>query len=187
MSTGLDRSAGGTDLTPRFGDGAAVAIVGPGEHGPRVRALRWYTDGTCAERFWCEYPASRRYPMRVTREDLRAGKQYPRADLDGIARLVHERLVDVSRQVLDDCGLAARDLDAALIDYIVPSVARGAAEDIGVVGSRLEVPTAEFGHVLAGGLPIALQRLRSGLRPGAHVLLAAAGPGLCWGAAMLEL
>jgi len=186
MSSGLDMSPSGSDLTPRFGDGAAAAIVGPGEHGPRVRALRWYTDGTRVEQFWCEYPASRQYPHRVTREDLRAGKHFPRADLAALAGLVRERLAETSRQVLSDCGLAARELDAALVDYVVPSVARDAAADVGVEGSRVGVPTADFGHVLAGGLAIGLEQRRAGLARGARVLLAAAGPGLSWGAAVLE-
>ena len=187
ISSGLDRSPNGVELTPRFGDGVAVAVVGWAERGARVRALHWYTDGSLAERFWCEYPASRRYPMRVTVENLRAGQHYPRADLGGLAATVADRLVDAGRAALKTAGLEAREIDAALVDYVDPAVARSAATALDIRPERLSVPTAEFGHVMAGGLPIGLDRRRRELGAGARVLLAAAGPGLSWGAAVLEL
>src|SRR5690606_30004952 len=56
FSAGLDFSPRGRVLTPRLADGASAVVVGTGGSGPRVRALRWYTDGTLADRFWCEYP-----------------------------------------------------------------------------------------------------------------------------------
>jgi hypothetical protein len=40
---------------------------------------------------------------------------------------------------------------------------------------------------MAGGLVIGLAQAMPALRPGARVLLAAAGPGLAWGAAALEV
>ncbi|MBU6282846.1 hypothetical protein KGQ64_11440, partial [bacterium] len=81
----------------------------------------------------------------------------------------------------------AGSLAAAVIDYVEPSVAVRAADAIGVPAGRTSVPTAEFGHVMAAGLPIALARVLPGLSPGARVLLAAAGPGFTWGAATLEV
>src|SRR5215831_7963656 len=69
---GLDLAAAFSELPgprggedPRFGDGAAVAIVGRAARGPRIAAVRWRTDGRLAERFWCEYPASRQFPLRI--------------------------------------------------------------------------------------------------------------------------
>ncbi|MFM7141618.1 MAG: 3-oxoacyl-ACP synthase III family protein, partial [Alphaproteobacteria bacterium] len=70
LTSGLEWAPRGADMTPRFGDGAAVAIVGRGERGARVGAVRWYTEGDLADRFWCEYPASRQAPLRMTLRDL---------------------------------------------------------------------------------------------------------------------
>lgn len=187
ISSGLDESPRGRDLTPRFGDGAAVMIVGPGDRGPRVRALRWCVDGTLVERFWCEYPASRRYPHRITREEMAQGLHYPRADLSALAPIARQRMGEVIAQVLDEARVSVREVDLALIDYIEPSVARMVASDLGIASARSRVPTAELGHVFAAGLPIALAAERGKLASGARVLLAAAGPGLGYGAALLEM
>lgn len=186
-SSGLDETPRGADLTPRFGDGAAVAIVGRGDSGPRLRAVRWYTEGEFADRFWCEYPASRQYPLRITPADLAAGRHFPRADLAALAPIARERLAQVVGEVLAECGWQASALDAAIVDFVDPAVARTAASDLGISGSHLEVPTAGFGHVMAGGLPIALARRLPELASGAKVLLAAAGPGFTYGAAALEV
>jgi 3-oxoacyl-[acyl-carrier-protein] synthase-3 len=187
FSSGLDPSPRGAELTPRLGDGAAAAVVGIGAGGPRIGAVRWYTEGELADRFWCEYPASRQYPLRVTAEDLAAGKHFPRADLAALAPIARDRVRDVGREVLDLCGWRASDVDVALVDYVDPNVARAAGEALGIAGDRVAVPTAEFGHVMAGGLPIALARRLPALASGTRVLLAAAGPGFTYGAAALEL
>ncbi|MEW6273355.1 MAG: 3-oxoacyl-ACP synthase III family protein [Thermodesulfobacteriota bacterium] len=187
LSAGLDFSPRGRDMTARLADGAGAAVVGTGSRGPRVRALRWYTDGTLAERFWCEYPASRQYPVRITAQNLAEGRHFPTADLRALSPIVEQRLAEAAREVLDESGWQASELDLAIVDYVAPETARAAARVLAVPDARTVVPTGEFGHVMAGGLLMALARAAGELRPGARVLLAAAGPGLAWGAATLEL
>lgn len=186
FSSGLDESPRGRDLTPRLADGAAVGIVGRGGSGARVAALRWYTDGTLADQFWCEFPASRRYPLRIMAEDLEAGLHYPTADLPALAPIVQARLGEVAREVLDEAGWSVDSLEVAIIDYIEPRIARAAAGDLGLDEARIDVPTEAFGHVMAAGLPLRLADWKSRLAPGGRVLLVAAGPGLSWGAVALE-
>jgi 3-oxoacyl-[acyl-carrier-protein] synthase-3 len=174
-------------MTARLADGAGAAVVGRGSSGPRVRAVRWHTDGSLAERFWCEYPASYHYPVRVQAKDLAAGRHYPSADLATLAPIVRLRLAAVAAEVLDESGWRASDVDLAIVDYVAPDVARRAAAQMGVTEERTVVPTEQFGHVMAGGLVMALATAVPGLAPGARVLLAAAGPGLAWGAATVEI
>jgi 3-oxoacyl-[acyl-carrier-protein] synthase-3 len=187
LSSGLDESPRGADLTPRFGDGAAVAIVGRAARGPRIAAVRWRTDGRLAERFWCEYPASRQFPLRINPQNLSAGRHFPRADLAGLAPIVRERLAEAAAEVLSLSGWPADSLAAAIVDYVEPSVARAAAESAGLPKPKTTVPTEEFAHVMAGGLAISLTEVAGKLGTGARVLLAAAGPGFSWGAAAIEL
>ncbi|MBM4266702.1 MAG: hypothetical protein FJ144_08835 [Deltaproteobacteria bacterium] len=187
FSTGLDESPSGADLTPRLADGAAAAVVGPGEAGSHVRALRWYSDGTLADRFWCEYPASRQYPLRVTAENLAAGLHYPKADFAALAPIVEKRLFTAMREVLELAGWSAGSVEAAFVDYVEPPVARAAASAAGLASERVDVPTERFGHVMAAGLPIRFEQRYGELAPGARVLLAAAGPGVTWGAAAIEI
>jgi 3-oxoacyl-[acyl-carrier-protein] synthase-3 len=186
LSSGLDYSPRGADLTPRFGDGAAVALVGRADAGLRVGAIRWYVDGNLAESFWCEYPASRRHPLRIQREHIEAGLHHPRARLGELAPIARERLVAAAEEVLAEEGWRSEDLDAFVVDYVEPEIARRAAADLGIAPARTTVPTADFGHVLAAGVPIALARLAAEGRLQGRLLVAAAGPGFAWGAAALE-
>lgn len=187
FSSGLDLSPAGREMTPRLADGAGVAVVGRGSAGPRLVAVRWYTDGSLAERFWCEHPASRQYPVRVNAENLAQKRHFPTADLESLAPVVEQHLAAVAREALDASGWRADEVDLAIVDYVDPAVARSAARALGLAAPATVHPTAEFGHVMAGGLLIALARSAATLRPGARVLLAAAGPGLAWGAATLAV
>lgn len=186
FSSGLDLGPGGRSMSPRLADGAAAVVVGQGETGVRIGPLCWYTDGSLADRFWCEFPASRRYPLRIRPEDLEQGRHYPAADLPALAPIVRQRLVEVGRQVLDAAGWGPEDLALAIFDYVEPDIARAAANDLGIGADVLDVPTESFGHVMAAGLPLQLALGRDRLGPGGKVLLAAAGPGLAWGAVGLE-
>lgn len=187
LTSGLDESPSGLDLTPRFGDGAAVAVLGRGGSAPRVGPVRWYTEGALAERFWCEYPASRQYPVRMRAADFDAKRHHPRADLAGLAPIAADRLEAVSREALVARDWRPVEVDLALVDYVEPAVARTAAAALGLAPDRVLVPTAEFGHVMAGGLPIALARRLPSLPGGTRILLAAAGPGFTYGAATVEV
>ncbi|MBY0279680.1 hypothetical protein K2Z84_30470 [Candidatus Binatia bacterium] len=187
LSSGLDLTARGREMSSRLADGAGAVIVGRGDRGPKLLAVRWYTDGTLVERFWCEYPASYQYPLRVRPEDLAAGKHFPSADLASLAPIVPPRIGSAANEVLGLAGWSADEIDLAIVDYVDPAVARAAAASLGVPSDRLRVPTAEFGHVMAGGLLLTLAEVARTLPQGARVLLAAAGPGLAWGAAAVEI
>jgi 3-oxoacyl-[acyl-carrier-protein] synthase-3 len=187
LSSGLDLTPRGREMSARLADGAGAAVIGRGDRGPKLLAVRWYTDGSLAERFWCEYPASYRYPLRVRAEDLAAGKHYPSADLAALAPIVPPRIAAAAGEVLDLAGWRAADVDLAIVDYVEPSVARAAASSFGVPSDRVLVPTEELGHVMAGGLVLALADAVGKLAAGQRVLLAAAGPGLAWGAAAVEI
>jgi 3-oxoacyl-[acyl-carrier-protein] synthase-3 len=186
-SSGLDLTPNGRDMSARLADGAGAAVVGRGGHGAKLVAVRWYTDGSLVERFWCEYPASYQYPLRVSAENLHAGKHYPTADLASLASVVPPRVAAAANEVLDDAGWSAGDVDLAIVDYVEPAVARAAAASLGVPADRVIVPTEEFGHVMAGGLVMTLADAAGTLGAGKRVLLAAAGPGLAWGAAAVEI
>ncbi|HZR80697.1 MAG TPA: 3-oxoacyl-[acyl-carrier-protein] synthase III C-terminal domain-containing protein [Candidatus Binatia bacterium] len=183
---GLDATPRGRDMTPRFGDGAAAAVVGQADSGPRLVAVRWTTEGELADRFWCEYPASYQTPVRITAADIAAGKHFPRGDLAALAPIARDRLGAAAREVLDAAGWRPSDVDLLVIDYVDPAVAGDAGEALGVARERTVVPTREFGHVMAGGIAIALARRLVALHAGARALLVAAGPGFTYGAAALE-
>jgi 3-oxoacyl-[acyl-carrier-protein] synthase-3 len=187
-SSGLDFSAPGLPIAELYGDGAAVTILGSGR-GPRVAAVCSGADGRHFDRFWIEYPSSRQHPLRVTPEDLRAGKHYPRIDFEAVAGFARERLPEVVRRVVGDAGTALEKVDCFIFSHVLPGVAEEAAAALGIAAARLRVAGAEHGHLTAASLPVALsEAVQAGaLAAGSRVCLATCGAGYTWGAAVLEM
>lgn len=187
FASSLDFSERGAELAARLADGAAVAVVGRGESGPKVRAVRWYTDGTLLEKFHAAYPSSAQVPARILAENIEAGEHFPQADLAALEDLATERLAAVLNEVAGEVGIEPGSAARVLVDYVDPRVAERAAAAAGVSAGNLVVPTARYGHVMTAGLALSLADARSELAAGDLVLLAAAGPGFTWGAAALEM
>ncbi len=187
-SSALDYSPRGAGVTPWFGDGAGVVILGEAVE-PGVVTTVLHSDPTGLERFWCEYPASRHVPERMTLEDLRAGRHYFQLDLAALNPQAEATLTEVIAETLDRAGLTSGELALAIVHYIDPRVARKAAGRAGLPADRVVVPAETFGHVAAGGLPIALaDAIDAGrVRRGDRVLLVAFGAGISWGGAVLRL
>lgn len=188
-SAGLDYSEGGIQVARLYGDGAGVALVGNGSGPGGIRATAIHTDGRHHREFWCEYPASRQHPLRMTIEDLRAGKHFPTLDVDRVRRFGEESLPAVIREVLAKAQVNVAAVDRFLIGHVLPDVAETVAKRLGVEGSRLNVPAARYGHLTAAALPVALsdEVERGSLGAGATVCLAASGAGFAWGATVITL
>src|SRR5215470_7596818 len=98
-SSGLDYSEAGEPVARLYGDGAAVAVLGT-RAGGGLESVVCRSDGRHYERFWIEYPSSRQHPLRVTVDDLRAGKHFPRLDPEHVERFAAEHLPDAVREAL---------------------------------------------------------------------------------------
>lgn len=187
-SSMLDYSPRGASVAALYGDGVAVAILGNGA-GPGLESVVCHSDGRQHERFWCEYPASRQHPVRITVENLRAGGHYPTLDVPAVERFAMEHLPQVVEEALCTAGAAIADVDCFVLSHALPGVARRAAERLGIPSVRLIDAGEAHGHLTAATLPVALsEAIESGrLGPGMRVCLATCGAGFGWGAAVLVL
>jgi 3-oxoacyl-[acyl-carrier-protein] synthase-3 len=189
LSAGLDYSEGRVQVARLFGDGAGAALVGNGSESGGIRATAIHTDGRHHREFWCEYPSSRQHPMRMTVEDLRAGKHFPTLDVDCVRRFGEVSLPAVIREVLAKAQVDVAGVDRFIIGHVLPDVAETVGVRLGVEASRLNVPAARHGHLTAAALPVALsdEVARGALGAGATVCLAACGAGFAWGATVITL
>ncbi|MGD9762957.1 MAG: 3-oxoacyl-ACP synthase III family protein [Candidatus Binatia bacterium] len=187
-SSGLDYSERGRAVAELYGDGAAAAVLGAG-NGSVVESIVCHTDGRHYDRFWIEYPSSRQHPLRVTVEDLRAGRHYVRIDREHVAAFAHEHLPAVVRAALSQAGRAAENIDAFVLSHVLPEVVEHCAAALAIPKARLIDAGARHGHLTAAGLPVALsEAVANGrLAPGARVCVATCGAGYAWGAAVLRL
>jgi 3-oxoacyl-[acyl-carrier-protein] synthase-3 len=187
-STALDYSPRGAAVTPYFGDGAGVVILGAAER-PALLGTVLHSDPTGLERFWCEFPASRNFPARMTREAFRAGAHFYRLDAAALHAEAEQTLAAVTHEVLERAEVAADRVALFLMHYLDPRVARRAAERCGLPADRTVATAEAAGHIAAGGIPIALaDALADGrVARGDLVCCAAFGAGMSSGGALLRL
>lgn len=188
-SSGLDYSEHGAPVARLYGDGAGAALIGTASGTTGVRGSALHTDGRHHARFWCEYPASRQHPVRMTADDFRRGRHFPTIDLDAVRRFGEESLPAVIGEALQAAKVKPDAVDRYIVAHVLPEVAEAAGARLGVGGTRLNVPAARFGHLTAAALPVALSHevAEGKLGAGATVCLAAAGAGFAWGAAVVTL
>jgi 3-oxoacyl-[acyl-carrier-protein] synthase-3 len=187
-STALDQSPRGQDVTPYFGDGGGAVLLGAAA-APGVVGAALHSDPTGLERFWCEFPSSRHFPERMTREHLRAGRHYCVLDLDALNPQAERALALVTREVLERADVAPEHVALTLMHYIDPRVARRAGEVAGIPPDRIVATSEAAGHIAAGGIPIALaDAIASGrVGQGDLVCCAAFGAGISWAGVLLRL
>jgi 3-oxoacyl-[acyl-carrier-protein] synthase-3 len=187
-SSALDYSPRGASITPRFGDGAGVVLVGPGEPSA-LRSCVLHNDPVDFERFWCEFPASRHLPARMDRAAFTAGRHYYVLDAPGLAGQARETLASVTDEALAAAGTSKDQITLFLVHYVDPRVALEAAERAALPPDRTVATAAAAGHISSAGLPIAIgEALAAGrLRSGDLVCCAAFGAGIAWGGAVLRV
>ena len=185
-SSGLDFSPRGASVTPLFGDGAAAVFIGA--DGDGILDVVVHTDATEFDRFWCEFPSSRRRPTRILPEDLSVGKQCPVIDAEYLRRDGSQQIVSAVREVIEKSGVEPSSIRRFFLQHVFRDVALAAANELGVA-DRTGVGGLDEGHVASASLPIALCRARDAgqVRSGDVVCLATAGAGMNWGAALLRL
>jgi 3-oxoacyl-[acyl-carrier-protein] synthase-3 len=183
-SSGLDYSERGEAVSRLYGDGAAVTVLGE-RAGGGIESVVCHGDGQHHERFWIEYPSSRQHPLRVTVDDLRAGKQFPRLDVEHVERFGAEHLPAVVREALAAAEVTTDAIDCFIFSHVLPTVVERSAASIGLPAAKVIAAGAMHGHLTADALTVALSEARNAA--GARVCLAACGAGYAWGAAVLTV
>ncbi|MFN8543076.1 MAG: 3-oxoacyl-[acyl-carrier-protein] synthase III C-terminal domain-containing protein [Candidatus Binatia bacterium] len=187
-STALERAPRAAAVTPVFGDGAGALLIGSGA-APGVLAVVLHTDPTDLERYWCEFPASRNHPMRMTPEHFHAGRHFYVLDAAAVHPQAERALVETSAEVLAKVDVTPDRLALAVVHYLDPRVARRAAAAAGLPEGRTVAPAETMGHMAAAGIPIALAQAIAAGRVGRGdlVLCLAFGAGMSAAGAVLRL
>jgi 3-oxoacyl-[acyl-carrier-protein] synthase-3 len=170
-----------------YGDAGTAMLIGPADTG--VDSVVCHTDGRLFDRFWCEFPASRQHPVRLTRENLQAGGHFISIDRDSVSRFGREKLPEVVNEALRKSSTRADAVDCFILSNVFPEVAADAARSLNLPTSKVINAGEKHGHLTAATLPLALSEAIDGgrLGKGARVCLAASGAGFTWGAAVLTL
>jgi 3-oxoacyl-[acyl-carrier-protein] synthase-3 len=188
-SSGLDYSDAGMHIARLYGDGAGAAVLGKANGTASIRGTAIHTDGRQHKRFWCEYPASRQHPVRMTADDFHRGRHFPAIDFDAVRSFGEESLPAVIQEALAAAHAKPEDVHRYIIAHVLPEVAESVGKRLGAASARVNIPAARHGHLTAAALPVALSEevAQGRLGSGATVCLAASGAGFAWGAAVVTL
>lgn len=168
-----------------FGDGAAAAIISSKGTGLRIGGVNLGADGSLSELLIMPAGGSK---QPATQETVDERLHY--IHMDGKETFKHavRRMEAATKECLADSGIAEEE-----ISWLIPHQAN--IRIIEALAKRFDVPKEKvyltihkYGNTSASSVGIALDELmqRNSLNFGEHVVLAAFGAGLTWGATVLS-
>lgn len=183
LSKFLDWSDRGTCVL--FGDGAGAAVLEACDPGEGILASYMKSDGSLAD-LLCIPSGGSREP--ISESTFESGGQYIKMKGDGVFKYAVRAMVDATRVVLGQTGLALED-----VDHFIPHQAN--IRIIDAVSSRLKIPQEKvvvnldrFGNTSSATIPIAFDELRRNgkVKDGDIILLVAFGGGFTWGSILFK-
>jgi 3-oxoacyl-[acyl-carrier-protein] synthase-3 len=187
-SSGIDLSTEGRDTAVLFGDGAAVAVLGPIEDGERgVLAVRTHADGHHAEKLWAPAPACVSKPF-VTREMIDEGLTRPHMDGRDVFKHAVTKMPAALTEVLELAGHSTEDLDMVIPHQANMRIAQGVQKSLGLPDDKMYVNIQRYGNTTAASIPIALHECiaEGRIERGDLVGFTAFGSGFTWGGALVR-
>ncbi|MCL4684988.1 ketoacyl-ACP synthase III [Myxococcota bacterium] len=190
-STGLDLTTRGRNVSVLFGDGAGAVIVEANpdpEDRAGVLAVRMHAQGEHAERLWIEAPGSGSYPLRITAEQVAAGRHFPQMEGRFVFKHAVTRMPEVLRETLDAAGVKQDDVSWFLLHQANLRINEFVAQAMGIPPEKCPSNIERFGNCSAASIPMLLDEgARAGrLEPGQLIALAAFGSGFTWASAILR-
>jgi len=161
-----------------FGDGAGAVVLEAAAQ-PGLLACRLHADGSQAG-ILCA--AGRIEGGTVV------GDPFLRMDGQAVFKLAVNALDASARQVLDDAGLVADQLDWMIPHQANIRIMRALAKRLGLPEEKLIVTVDQHGNTSAASVPLALDWAvqRERIRRGQLVLLQGVGGGFTWGSVLLR-
>ena len=187
-SAGIELSTEGRDTAVLFGDGAAVAILGPTDDPDRgVLAVRTHADGRYAEKLWGPAPACVNKPF-ISKAMIEQG--LTRAHMDGRDVFKHAvtKMPAALHEVLEIAGHTTEDLDMVIPHQANMRIAQVVQKSLGLPDDKIYINIQRYGNTTAASIPIALHECveEGGIQRGDLVGFTAFGSGFTWGGALVR-
>jgi 3-oxoacyl-[acyl-carrier-protein] synthase-3 len=168
-----------------FGDGAGAALLGPveGEHG--IISTRIRSDGRFAEHLYAPGGGTK---LGSTAETIAAGEHFYKMKGNELFKVAVRSMADISREVLEDAGKSAADVDLFIPHQANQRITDAVARQLSVDESRIYSNIAMHGNTSSASIPIALDECveMGRVKEGDLVLLASFGGGVTWGGVLLR-
>ena len=171
-----------------FGDGAGAAVVVREEATESCRGIqgiRLYSDGAFHDFITVLAGGSRR---PTTMETVKGGQHTIELKGGQVFRVAVKRLTEAIRSMLEESGLAVKDVDQIICHQANGRMLSAIAKRLGVTPGHMFSIIKDSGNTSSASLPMALSRARQEgkIQAGDVVMLGAFGGGLTWGTALIR-
>jgi 3-oxoacyl-[acyl-carrier-protein] synthase-3 len=177
-----------TDWTDRatcvlFGDGAGAVVLTPGEAPYGVLATSMGADGRMADFIYVPAGGTREPASERTVAERR---HFIRMRGNETFKMAVRSIEEASRVALKEAGLETRDVSLFIPHQANRRIIDAVGGRLGLREDQVYVNIDRVGNTSSASIPIALdEAVRNGLvKRGDHLLFAAFGTGLTWGAAV---
>ncbi len=168
-----------------FGDGAgAVVLEAPSaesaadKDAPGIIATRLHADGSCHDMLYVDGGPS---TTQTTGHVRMKGRE--------VFRHAVVNLSDVLKEVLEEAGVSAEELDWVVPHQANARILDATAKKLGISPDKVIVTVHEHANTSAASVPLALDVARKDgrIKPGDLIMLEAMGGGFTWGASLIRL
>jgi 3-oxoacyl-[acyl-carrier-protein] synthase-3 len=168
-----------------FGDGAGAAVLGPVEGDRGILATRIKSDGRYEEQLYSPGGGTKRPPSAAT---LAAGDHFFKMKGNELFKVAVRSMADVSREVLEEAGLRAEDVDLFIPHQANQRITDAVANKLAVENGRIYSNIAMHGNTSSASIPIALDEcVEAGrIKEGDLILMASFGGGVTWGGVLMR-
>jgi 3-oxoacyl-[acyl-carrier-protein] synthase-3 len=168
-----------------FGDGAGAVIVEASDTLNGIASTVLHGDGSKRAHLMMVGGGSKHPP---TAESVRDSLHFIRMQGQEVFKLAVPSMASAAEEALAIAGLRCADVDLLVPHQANLRIIEAVAKRLGLDRSKVFVNIEKYGNTSAASIPIALcEALAQGrVRRGDHLVFAAFGGGMTWGAAVVE-
>jgi 3-oxoacyl-[acyl-carrier-protein] synthase-3 len=168
-----------------FGDGAGAAVLGPAPENRGILSARIRSDGRYAEQLYAPGGGTR---LGTTAETIAAGEHFYKMKGNELFKVAVRSMTDISREVLEEAGLTADDIDLFIPHQANQRITDSVANKLGVDEARIYSNISMHGNTSSASIPIALDEcVEAGrIKEGDLVVMASFGGGVTWGGVVMR-
>jgi 3-oxoacyl-[acyl-carrier-protein] synthase-3 len=168
-----------------FGDGAGAVIVEASTTSDGIRSTVLHGDGSKRAHLTVLGGGSKHPP---TEASVREGLHYIRMEGNEVFKLAVPSMASAAEEALALAGLRREDVDLLVPHQANLRIIDAVAKRLCLDRSKVFVNIAKYGNTSAASIPIALcEAVAEGrVRQGDHLVFAAFGGGMTWGAAVVK-
>jgi 3-oxoacyl-[acyl-carrier-protein] synthase III len=187
-STGLDITTRGRDVSVIFGDGAAVALLGPTDDEARgLLSLNLGADGRHAKELWTDVPGSIHRPQCDPKR-IEEGQQYPQMEGAKVFKHAVVKMPTAVKQALGESDLTPEDIRLLIPHQANLRISEMVQQSLKLRDDQVFNNIQRYGNTTAATIPLALDEAQEQGRidRGDVLAMTAFGAGFTWGAAVMR-